>query len=223
LELTKVITSRRSIRKFKPQNVPRAVIRSILDLARWAPSAHNAQPWRLVVIEDDEVKGRLAVEMGRVWLSDMLKDGVAREEAEAMVKLRTWNRITNSPVVIIACLDASDVRKFSDVRRQKAEYLMAVQSVAAYIQTLILTAYDRELGACWLCTPLFCQSAVRKVLRLPKTFEPQAMIIIGQPDEKPTPPQRKPLHEIFMLNHWPRQEADLSIDQAPFLVAGMLI
>jgi F420 biosynthesis protein FbiB-like protein len=163
----------------------------------------------LIVIDDDEVKGRLAVEIGNVWLSDMLKDGVTRDEAEALVKLRTWNRITNSPVVIIACLDTNDVRKFPDARRQKAEYLMAVQSVAAYIQTLLLAAYDHGLGACWLCTPLFCHSAVRKVLSLPKTFEPQAMIIIGLPDEKPTPLERKPLHEFFTLNRLPR-----SIDQA---------
>jgi F420 biosynthesis protein FbiB-like protein len=204
LELTQAITSRRSIRKFKPEKAPRGVIRSILDLARWAPSAHNAQPWRLIVVDDDEVKGKLAVEIGNVWLSDMLKDGLTGDEAETLVKLRTWNRITNSPVVIIACLDTNDVRKFPDARRQKAEYLMAVQSVAAYVQTLLLTAHDHELGACWLCTPLFCQSAVRKVLSLPKTLEPQAMIIIGLPDEKPTPPQRKPLHEIFTLNRWPK-------------------
>lgn len=200
MELTQVITSRRSIRKFKPQRVPRDVIHSILDLARWAPSAHNAQPWRLIVIDDDEVKGKLAVEVGKVWLSDMLKDGVNRDEAETLVKLRTWNRITNSPVVIIACLDTNHVRKFSDARRQRAEYLMAVQSVAAYIQTLLLTAYDHELGACWLCTPLFCQSAVRSALSLPEAFEPQAMIIIGLSDEKPTPPERKALDEFFTLN-----------------------
>jgi len=180
------------------------VIRSILDLARWAPSAHKAQPWRLIVIDDYEVKGRLAVEIGKVWLSDMLKDGVSRDEAETLVKLRTWNRITKSPVVIIACLDTKDVRKFPDARRQKAEYLMAVQSVATYVQTLLLAAYDHELGACWLCTPLFCQSAVRKVLSLPETFEPQAMIIIGLPDEKPTPPERKSLSEFYALNRWPK-------------------
>jgi F420 biosynthesis protein FbiB-like protein len=156
------------------------------------------------MIDDDEVKGRLAVEIGRVWLSDMLKDGVTRDEAESLVKLRTWDRITKSPVVIIACLDTNNVRKFPDARRQRAEHLMAVQSVAAYIQTLLLAAYDHELGACWLCTPLFCESTVRKVLGLPKTFEPQGMIIIGFPDEKPTPPERKPLHEFFMLNRWPR-------------------
>ena len=155
------------------------------------------------MIDDDEVKGKLAVEMGSVWLSDMLKDGVSRGEAETLVKLRTWNRITNSPLVMIACLDTNDVRKFSDARRQRAEYLMAVQSVAAYIQTLLLTAYDHELGACWLCTPLFCQSAVRKVLSLPETFEPQAMIMIGIPDEKPFPPERKALDEFFTLNRWP--------------------
>jgi F420 biosynthesis protein FbiB-like protein len=196
LELTQAITSRRSIRKFKPRKIPRNIIRSILDLAKWAPSAHNAQPWHLIVIENDKVKAKLAMEIGKVWLSDMEKDGVARNEAKERVKLKTWNRITTSPIVIIVCIDKNNVRKFLDSRRRKAEYLMAVQSVAAYIQTLLLVASAYELGACWLCTPLFCQSALGKVLGLPKTFEPQAMIIIGLPDEKPPPPRRKPLEEF---------------------------
>jgi F420 biosynthesis protein FbiB-like protein len=207
LELTQAITSRRSIRKFKRREVPRGVIRSILDLARWAPSAHNAQPWRLIVIDDEEKKAKLAVEMGEIWLSDMLKDGVARYEAEATVKLKTWTRITNSPIVIIACLDTKDVREYSDTRREKAEYLMAVQSVAVYIQTLLLAAHNHKLGACWLCAPLFCQAAIGKVLGLPKTFEPQAMIIIGYPDETPTRPQRKPLRQFCELNRWPRHRS----------------
>jgi nitroreductase len=145
--------------------------------------------------------------MGEVWLLDMLKDGVPRNEAEAIVKLKTWIRITESPIVIIACLDTKDVRKSSDTRRQKAEYLMSVQSVAAYIQTLLLTVCSHELGACWLSAPLFCQAAIVKVLGLPKTFEPQAMIIVGYTDEKPSPPHRKPLHHFCMFNRWPKDRS----------------
>ena len=148
--------------------------------------------------------------MGAVWLSDMLKDGVTRCEAETAVKLRTWARVTNSPVVIIACLDTKGVHKYPDTRRQKAEYVMAVQSVAAYIQTLLLIAHNHKLGACWLCAPLFCQAAIRKVLGLPKTFEPQSMIIMGYPDEMPPPPQRKALHRFYGLNRWPRHRSRFS-------------
>jgi coenzyme F420-0:L-glutamate ligase/coenzyme F420-1:gamma-L-glutamate ligase len=202
LDVVELIKTRRSIRKFKPTKVSREVINAILDLARWAPSAHNAQPWRLVVIDDDFVKVRLATEMGRVWLSDMLKDGVSRDKAEEIVRVESWQRITQSPIVLIVCLTMEDMHKYLDMRRRKAEYLMGVQSVAAYIQNLLLLAHYYGLGACWVCAPLFCQNAVRKALGLPRKIEPQAMIVMGYADEKPEPPSRKPLETFCTFNSW---------------------
>ena len=210
LDVIKIIKSRRSIRRFKPTKVPRDVICTVLDLARWAPSAHNAQPWRFIVIDDEEVKRRLATEMGKVWLSDMLKDGIPRDEAERMVKLESWDRITKSPIVVIACLTMENMHKYPDPKRRKAEYKMAVQSAAAYIQTMLLIAHCHELGACWICAPLFCQDAVRKVLSLPRKLEPEAMIIMGYADEEPTPPPRKSLDEICAFNFWPKHQVKRS-------------
>jgi len=202
LDITQLVKSRRSIRKFKPTRVPRDIIRAILDLARWAPSAHNAQPWHLIVIEDAEVKRKLATEMGKAWLSDMRKDGVPKDKAERIVKFESWERITKSPIVVIACLSMENMHKYPDPRRRKGEYLMGVQSVAAYIQTFLLLAHYYGLSACWICAPVFCQDTVKKALRLPKEFEPQAMIIMGYADEKPQPPPRKPLNEICAFNSW---------------------
>jgi coenzyme F420-0:L-glutamate ligase/coenzyme F420-1:gamma-L-glutamate ligase len=201
LDVTQLVKSRRSIRRFKPTKVSHGVINVVLDLARWAPSAHNAQPWRLIVIDDEEAKRNLAAEMGKAWLSDMHRDDVPREKAERM-ELESFDRITRSPVVIIACLSMEDMYKYPDSRRQKAEYVMAVQSVAAYIQTLQLIAGYYELGVCWMCAPLFCQKVVRKVLGLPRKLEPQAMIVMGYADEKPSPPPRKTLDEIRAFNLW---------------------
>lgn len=200
LDIKQLVKSRRSIRRFKDAKMPRKIIEELLELATWAPSAHNAQPWRLVVVDDDEIKERLAHEMGRVWLSDMHKDGVPKDEAEKVVKLESWERITKSPVVIIVCLTMEEMHKYPDRRRRKAEYLMAVQSVAAYIQTLLLLAHNEGVAACWICAPLFCQNAVRKVLGLPKDVEPQAMIIMGYADEEPKPPPRKALNTICTFN-----------------------
>jgi len=201
--VSQLVKSRRSVRIFKPTKVPRSLIRAMLNLARWAPSAHNAQPWRFVVIDDEHLKKKLATEMGEAWRSDMLKDGVRKDMAEKIVRLESRDRVTKSPVVIIACLTMEDMHKYPDTRRQKAEYVMAVQSVAAYVQTLLLITHYHGLGACWICAPLFCQNTVRKVLGLPRKLEPQAMIIMGYPDKKPSPPSRKSLNEICAFNFWP--------------------
>ena len=202
MDAVELIKTRRSIRNFKPVKVSREVVNAILDLAKWAPSAHNAQPWRIIVIDDDAVKAKLATAMGRAWLSDMLKDGVPRSKAEEIVEVESWQRITESPVVLIACLSIEDMHKYSDRRRQKAEYLMGVQSVAAYIQNLLLLAHYYGLGACWVCAPLFCQNTVRKALGLPREIEPQAMVIMGYAAENPEPPPRKPLEAFSAFNSW---------------------
>lgn len=204
LDISQLIKSRRSIRNFKPTKVPHHVIRAILNMARWAPSAHNAQPWRFVVIDDYEVKKKLATAMSEAWLSDMRKDEVPKDKAERIVRLESWGRITQSPIVIIACLTMEEMHKYPDSRRRKAEYVMAVQSVAACIQNLLLMAHYYGLSACWICAPLFCQKALKKVLRLPNDFEPQTMIIMGYADEQPHPSPRKSLNEICAFNSWTR-------------------
>jgi F420 biosynthesis protein FbiB-like protein len=140
--------------------------------------------------------------MGRAWMSDMLKDGVQKDKAEEIVRAESLERITKSPIIIIVCLTMEDMHKYPDRRRRRAEYLMGVQSVAAYIQTLLLSAHHYGLGACWVCAPLFCPSVVKRVLGLPRNIEPQAMITIGYADEKPTPPPRRELNEICFFNSW---------------------
>jgi nitroreductase len=59
-ELLNFLISRRSIRKFRPDPVPDELILKILDVARYAPSARNSQPWVFIVVKDPEVKKKLA-------------------------------------------------------------------------------------------------------------------------------------------------------------------
>jgi len=59
-ELLNFLISRRSIRKFKPNPVPDELILKILDVARYAPSARNSQPWIFIVVKDPEIKKKLA-------------------------------------------------------------------------------------------------------------------------------------------------------------------
>ncbi|NPA98797.1 MAG: nitroreductase family protein [Crenarchaeota archaeon] len=59
-ELIEFLRSRRSIRRFKKEKVPMDLIKKILDVARYAPSAHNSQPWRFIVIDDRELLDKLS-------------------------------------------------------------------------------------------------------------------------------------------------------------------
>lgn len=201
MKILEIIKSRRSVREYLPRQVSNKVLFRILEAARWAPSAHNAQPWRFVTIRDAALKRKLAEAMANRWDKDMRKDNVPPEEREKLVKT-SIERFTRAPIVIVACLTMEDMDKYPDKRRQKIEYVMAVQSFAAAIENMLLAAHAEGLSSCWFCAPLFCPDTVRKILNISNHVDPQALITIGYPIEKPNPPPRKPLEKIVHQEYW---------------------
>jgi len=201
LDLLKVFTGRRSVKEYLPKEVSNEVLSRILEASRWAPSAHNAQPWRFIMIQNSATKQRLAEAMASRWNHDMSRSCVPKEQRESLVKASV-ERFENAPIVIIACLTMENMDEYPDERRKKIEYIMAVQSVAAAIENMLLVAHGEGLGSCWFCGPLFCQDVVRAILKIPQHVDPQALITLGYPANKPTPPPRKPLEEIVHQNHW---------------------
>jgi len=60
MDVLKAIKERRSIRKYEPKAVPEEKLTQILEAGQWAPSAGNSQPWKFIVVRDEEVKNELA-------------------------------------------------------------------------------------------------------------------------------------------------------------------
>ena len=195
------IRDRRSVRKYLPEDISHSVTQRVLEAATWAPSAHNAQPWRFIVVENPKVKHRLAEMMGEEWDKDLREDGLPPEDRESLIEASV-KQFTQSPVLIIVCLTMEDMDTYPDERRRKAEYTMAVQSVAAAVQNLLLAAHAEGLGACWFCAPLFCPDRVRAALGVPDDVEPQVLITLGLPAEKPETPPRKPLRSVLYQDYW---------------------
>ena len=190
------ILGRRSIRRYRSLSLSRELIEQVLTAAIWAPSAHNRQPWRFVVISQPDVKEALAEAMARPWREDMLRDGVAPEAMKARIR-RSHERITQPPVLILGCLTMLDMDAYPDPGRQQPERIMASQSLALALGNLMLAAHHEGLGSCWMCGPLFAPEEVRAALDLPADWEPQALISLGWPDEERTS-TRKPLEEVVV-------------------------
>ena len=196
-----ILKNRRSIREYTSREVSERILETILEAATWAPSAHNAQPWRFIVVKDSALKLKLAKTMANRWKKDLAKNGVSEKDLENLVKASV-ERFTKAPIVIVPCLTMAEMHHYPDKRRQKIEFLMGVQSVAAAIENMLLAVHAMGLGACWFCAPLFCPETVRKVLKIPPNFEPQALITLGYPASRQEPPPRKLLKEIVHLNGW---------------------
>jgi coenzyme F420-0:L-glutamate ligase / coenzyme F420-1:gamma-L-glutamate ligase len=186
---------RRSIRRYRPEPLPDGVVERLIDAARFAPSAHNRQPWRFVVLQDAEDKARLADAMGARLRADRLADG---DEPEAIEKdvANSRLRITSAPAVIVVCCTLSDMDRYADARRAEAERLMAVQSTAMAAQNLLLLAHAEGLGACWMCAPLFCADTVKLALELPSDWHPQALITLGRPESAGRRRERRAIADI---------------------------
>ncbi len=194
-ELHRFLQTRRSIRRFKADPVPESVIQNILATATFAPSAHNRQPWRFVVIVTPTVKEHLANAMAADFERDLRFDGVPLESIQVQIK-RSRDRITSAPVAILLCLDMSEMDRYPDENRSASERTMAIQSVAAVGLQLLLATHAEGLGGVWACWPLFAQETIRRTLDLPGTWDPQAMFFIGYADDNPNPRERKAIPDI---------------------------
>ena len=189
------LKSRRSVRKYLPKDPPLELIDCLVETALWAPSAHNAQPWRFFIIREKGIKQKLAREMARRYQQDLERDGVERGLAVARASGSVL-MFSGAPVLVVACIDMSNMDSSLDEVRQRAEEIMATQSLAAGIQNLLLGATAVGLGGCWFCAPLFCQEIVKNIIGTPKHYMPQALITLGYPDEAPNPPSRLDVDEI---------------------------
>lgn len=198
MDVLTAIRERRSIRRYSEQPVSAEVIERLLAAATWAPSAHNRQPWRFAVVMAHDAKTRLALAMGHKLRADRLVDGDAPDVVEQDTT-RSYTRLTTAPVVIVAGLTMADMDAYPDTRRKKAEYLMAVQSVAMALQNLLLAAHAEGLGACWMCAPLFCADVVRDSLNLPADWEAQAIITLGYAANEGKPPVRRAVSEVMLI------------------------
>jgi coenzyme F420-0:L-glutamate ligase/coenzyme F420-1:gamma-L-glutamate ligase len=199
--VTDAIRNRRSIRRFSPKPVPEKTLQEVLDAARWAPSLHNAQPWRFSVLTETSTKKALAEAMAKTWVEDSIRKKVPAELAEKRAK-RSVERFTRAPVVLVACVTMTEMPEHADKNEKEIERDLAIQSLGAAIQNMLLAASANGLGGCWWCAPAFCKRVVREVLRLPESYEPHALVTMGYPDERPETPERKPFREVVRYGFW---------------------
>jgi nitroreductase len=166
-ELLSVILKRRSVRAFKPDEIPQVHIDQFVEALRWAPSAGNRQPWHFYLVRRPELKRDLA-------RAAFQQDFVAQ-----------------APLVfVISGLPERSASRYGE----RGKELYVFQDTAAAIQNLLLLATALGYGTCWVGA--FDELQVSEVLSLPKQERPLALIPIGKAAEQPSPPQRLPVEKI---------------------------
>ena len=198
LDLAGVIRGRRSVRQYKDQPVPRAIIERVLAAGSWAPSPHGRQPWRFAVLTSAAQKLKLADAMGAEWRRNLALDGQDQSIIEIRLE-KSYQRVLRAPVIIIPGLYLEELDRYPDEQRAAAEEIMAIQSLGAAAQNILLSAYSLGLDGGWMCAPLFCPEVVVGALGLDPALIPHAMLTIGYAAADPKRRERLPLNDLIVL------------------------
>jgi len=173
------IKNRRTIRKYKEQDIPEELLNGLLEESFRASTMGNMQLYSVVVTRSREMKEKLA----------------PAHFNQPMV--------TSAPVVLTFCADFNRFSKWCLQRKAEPGYDNPLSFLNAMSDTLLVTqnfctlAEDNGLGICYLGTTIYNPAPIIELLKLPRLVMPVATITVGYPDECPAQPDRLPLRGII--------------------------
>lgn len=197
--LLELVKKRRSIRKLKPDPIPDEYIEKIIEVARWAPSGGNSQPWEFIVITKQELRDRI-VELVNENNKIVHKIEETREQAELKFK---WvpAGFVRAPAFIILCGDPRTKDAYPVTARLVQGSSHFSSSLASCFLYMNLAVTSLGLGAQWVSAVAhpYVQSLVKDLLNVPRELEFYDMMAVGYPDMEPKP---RPVREIKDIVHY---------------------
>jgi nitroreductase len=173
VEPDKTIKGRRSIRRYRDEDIPDSVIEELLDLARYAPSSMNGQPWCFIVVRNDETKRRLAE--------------IKNKHCPAEKRMYKADFLQNAPVVVVVCVD------------RERSFNRGVENAVLAAANIMLGAYGMGIGTVYMSAYRHddpgISEEIRQTLGIPRNVDPITIIPLGYPGETPEPKTMRSLDE----------------------------
>jgi len=192
-----ILENRRSYKiPFANKKVDLKIIKECIELSQWAPSAHNGQFWRYIIIEKGPTRTKLIDKMNEKLRFDLKNEGRSEDYINFKIN-KTRSSFIKAPFLILLCLDTIDLEKYSDPDRANNEFILGIQSVSSSAVYLLLAFEMKKLAACWYCAPLFAKELIKSTLQIPESFIPLAFFTVGYPKKSVKTPPRKDLREII--------------------------
>jgi nitroreductase len=184
------IQSRHSIRNFIPgKDVAERDITAILQAANQAPSAHNQQSWRFIVLRGSK----------KNELVDLVASRAADFPRPSCTLLRMACRSISGAAVVIAIVNTGELirrgpRLFAAEQAQVSDFfrIMEIQSSAAAVQNMLLAATSLGIGSVWLGILILIKDDVLGFLGEPKG-EFMAIVPVGYPLRPSSSPKKQSL------------------------------
>jgi nitroreductase len=199
----------RSIRRYRPEPVPDDDLATILFAATRAPSGSNRQPFRFVVLRDDQRSERARAVLGRSfrdqWAAKQAADGWAEgsgddptsRKGRARAAMQAFvDGFESIPVVILVCFQRDRVPGVHDGA-----------SVFPACQNLLLAARTLGYGGCLTMWHAPVVDEVMEILAVPADVHVLATITLGRPVGGHGPVRRRPLRDVVFEGAWGRAPA----------------
>jgi nitroreductase len=206
MELFDTIATTNTCRFYKPEPVPRDVMRRALEAARFAPSGGNRQPVRFVVVTDAAIKRQLqALYLPRwnTYIGGHSSGQVRVDTLPAMIRNADHfaNHLAQIPAIVVVCARLADCYA-TDTELGRLS-VVGGASIYPAVQNFILACRAQGLGTA--LTTLLCaeEPKIKPLLGLPEDISTAAFIGVGYP-EKPFPKslRRRPVDESAYLNRY---------------------
>ena len=191
-ETMRTIKARRSVRTYAKDEVTDEQVKVLLQAANMAPSAHNQQAWRFIVL-----RGEKKAELAQLVTA---KAAALPRPAAALLRMGAKS-ILSAPVVIAVANTGDLIRHGTDLFQVEKDMAhdffrtMEIQSSAAAVENLLLAATSMGLGSVWLGILFLMKDEVLRFLGEPEG-EFMAVVPIGYPAKRTEGPKKRPLETI---------------------------
>jgi nitroreductase len=206
--LISIVKARRSCRRFKPGPIPDEYVSKIIEVARWAPSGANSQPWEFVVVKKKALRQKI-VQFIKELISLYYKLEHTRDSAlrfPSITKPVDKVGFEDAAVFIILCGDTRTKPAYplyAAVEMSEAIFESSLANAFLYMQ---LAATALGLGAQWVSAVRmwYVQCLVKDLLGIPEQHTIHDMMAIGYPASEPKPRLVRAAGEMVHLNHFDR-------------------
>ncbi len=194
------IMNRASIRSFKQDPVPAAVLEQLALAARQAP--FTGQMCSLVAVSDPERRAEIARHFGQL--------------------------VVRAPLFVLALADVRKLEKFVAARGRTNRLgdldmlFLAIQDAAYAAQNLVLAAESLGLGSVYLGAAPWVAPALVELLELPPRVYPLVGLCLGYPAEQPPPRPRIPLEHVLFQDRYRDLDAEAVEQCLEVMDAGLI-
>ncbi len=202
--IEQLLRERRSVRRFKPDAVPEALVERLIEAAICAPSASNKQPWKFLLVQNRALIEQLAQAVRAA--TTLVARHIPEASQPAFERYGDYfTRFEHAPLVVVPIykpLTLLSNLTSDDLPAQERAAIGQMEQDSGLIGTslalghLLLVAHELGLGASGMTGPLLARAELRRLLEVPPAWDIVALVPLGFPDEVPAPTERKAAHLV---------------------------